>query len=144
MTVTESTRKKVASLREEIRHHNYLYHALDAPEIPDIEYDRLMQQLQALETQHPELIRSDSPTQRVGAEPIEAFGTIEHRMPMLSLNNVFTEEELSDFHRRVAERLELSVAAEIAYVAEPKLDGAAVSLLFEKGELERAGLYRSP
>ena len=107
----------MASLREEIRHHNYLYHALDAPEIPDIEYDRLMQQLQALETQHPELIRSDSPTQRVGAEPIEAFGTIEHRMPMLSLNNVFTEEELSDFHRRVAERLELSVDAEIAYVA---------------------------
>jgi DNA ligase (NAD+) len=93
---------KIASLREQIRHHNYLYHVLDAPEIPDIEYDRLVRELQALEAQHPDLVTPDSPTQRVGAGPIEAFGTIEHRLPMLSLDNAFSEEELRDFHRRVA------------------------------------------
>lgn len=137
MTVTESSRKKVESLREEIRFHNNLYHVLDAPEIPDIEYDRLMRELQAFETEHPELITLDSPTQRVGAEPIEAFGTVEHRVPMLSLNNVFSEQEFVDFHRRVADRLELASDADIAYMAEPKFDGAAVSLLFENGKLVR-------
>ena len=114
MTVTVSTRKKVESLREEIRFHNNLYHVLDAPEIPDIEYDRLMRELQALETENPELITPDSPTQRVGAEPIAAFGTVEHRLPMLSLNNVFSEQEFVDFHRRVADRLELTSDADIA------------------------------
>ncbi len=137
MTVTESTRKKVATLREEIRFHNNLYHVLDAPEIPDIEYDRLMRELQALETKNPQLITLDSPTQRVGAEPIAAFGTVEHRLPMLSLNNVFSEQEFVDFHRRVTARLELPGDADVAYMAEPKFDGAAVSLQFENGKLVR-------
>lgn len=130
--------EKVESLREQIRHHNYVYHVLDAPEIPDVEYDRLVRELQALEAEHPELVTPDSPTQRVGANPIEAFGTIEHRLPMLSLDNAFSEEELRDFHRRVVERLELEDGGEhLLYAAEPKLDGAAVSLLYVNGTLQQ-------
>jgi DNA ligase (NAD+) len=130
--------EKVESLREQIRHHNYLYHVLDAPEIPDVEYDRLVRKLQALEAEHPELVTPDSPTQRVGANPIEAFGTIEHRLPMLSLDNAFSEEELRDFHRRVVDRLELEDGGEhLLYAAEPKLDGAAVSLLYVNGTLQQ-------
>lgn len=129
--------EKLESLRDRIRHHNYLYHVLDAPEITDAEYDRLLQELQLLERDHPDLVTPDSPTQRVGAEPISAFGTVRHKVPMLSLDNAFTEESLQSFHRRVKERLELSLDAEIRYSAEPKLDGAAVSLLYEDGRLVR-------
>ncbi len=139
MTASAATRKKVGSLRSEIRHHNYRYHALDDPEVPDAEYDRLVRELTALEKKHPELITQDSPTQRVGAEPIKAFGTVKHTVPMLSLDNAFSEEELQNFHRRVTERLEIDDGAdELDYSAEPKLDGAAVSLLFEAGDLVRA------
>jgi DNA ligase (NAD+) len=129
---------QIESLREQIRHHNYLYHVLDAPEIPDIEYDRLVRELQALESERPDLVTPDSPTQRVGAKPIEAFGTIEHRLPMLSLDNAFSEAELRDFHRRVVDRLELEDGGEhLRYAAEPKLDGAAVSLLYVNGTLQK-------
>ena len=139
MTAPAATRKKVESLRSEIRHHNYLYHVLDDPEVPDAEYDRLIRELTALEQDHPELISKDSPTQRVGAEPVKAFGTIEHTVPMLSLDNAFSEDELRDFHRRVTERLGIDDAQdELGYSAEPKLDGAAVSLLYQAGELVRA------
>ena len=124
-------------LRGQIRFHNYRYHVLDDPEIPDIEYDRLVRELQALEAKHPELITSDSPTQRVGAEPIGAFGTVQHQLPMLSLDNVFSEDELRQFHKRITDRLQIDVATEIEYAAEPKLDGAAVSLLYEDGQLIR-------
>jgi DNA ligase (NAD+) len=137
MTVSAATIKKVDSLRSQIRHHNYQYHVLDEPEVPDAEYDRLVRQLQDLEKAHPELVTADSPTQRVGAEPIKAFGTIHHILPMLSLDNAFSEDELNDFHRRVTERLDLEIGANIDYAAEPKLDGAAVSLLYEKGQLIR-------
>jgi DNA ligase (NAD+) len=139
MTATAATRKKVESLRRQIRHHNYLYHVLDDPEIPDAEYDRLVRELTALEKEHPELVTKDSPTQRVGAEPIKAFGTVKHTVPMLSLDNAFSEDELKDFHRRVTERLGIDDANDdLSYSAEPKLDGAAVSLLYEGGELVRA------
>ena len=139
MTVPAATRKKVESLRSEIRHHNYLYHVLDDPEVPDAAYDRLMRELTALEKEHPELITRDSPTQRVGAEPVKAFGTIQHTVPMLSLDNAFSQDELNEFHRRVTERLQIEdEEAVISYSAEPKLDGAAVSLLYEKGDLARA------
>jgi DNA ligase (NAD+) len=139
MTASAATRKKVESLRSEIRHHNYLYHVLDDPEVPDAEYDRLIRELTAIEAQHPELITLDSPTQRVGAEPIKAFGTVEHAVPMLSLDNAFSEDELRDFHRRVIARLDIDDANdELDYSAEPKLDGAAVSLLYQKGRLVRA------
>ncbi len=134
MTAPAAVREEVESLREQIRYHNYRYHVLDDPEIPDAEYDRLMRQLQALEQKHPDLITDDSPTQRVGDEPIAAFGTVQHSVPMLSLDNAFSPEELREFHRRVTERLELEdVADSLQYAAEPKLDGAAVSLQYEGG-----------
>lgn len=135
MTATAATKKKVESLRDKIRHHNYQYHVLDEPEIPDAEYDRLVRELQVLEKKHPELITADSPTQRVGAEPVKSFGTIRHVIPMLSLENAFSEDELRAFHRRVTERLELDEPADLSYAAEPKLDGVAVSLLYEGGQL---------
>ncbi len=138
MTVSKAIRDKLESLRDQIRHHNYRYHVLDDPEVPDAEYDRLMRELQAIEQAHPELIRPDSPTQRVGDKPISAFGTVRHELPMLSLDNAFTEEELRDFHRRVMARLELEDGGDsFLYSAEPKLDGAAVSLLYEEGRLIR-------
>ncbi len=107
---------------------------LDDPEIPDAEYDRLLRELQALEAEHPELITPDSPTQRVGAQPLAAFGEVRHEVPMLSLDNAFDDDELTDFDRRARERLKVE---RIDYTAEPKLDGLAVSLLYENGVLVR-------
>ncbi|AUM14402.1 NAD-dependent DNA ligase LigA [Ketobacter alkanivorans] len=134
---TEQTiKQQIDQLREQLREHNYLYYVLDEPSIPDVEYDRLFQQLKQLETAHPELISSDSPTQRVGAQPLAAFQQVQHRIPMLSLDNVFNEEELIAFDRRIRERL--NVEGEIQYVCEPKLDGLAVSLLYENGVLVQA------
>ena len=138
MTAPSDTVKEVESLRDQIRHHNYRYHVLDDPEIPDAEYDRLVRALQALEADYPELVTPDSPTQRVGDQPIAAFGTVEHRLPMLSLDNAFSEDELRDFHRRVVDRLDLEDGDSLGYAAEPKLDGAAVSLLYVDGVLARA------
>ena len=139
MNASSATREKLESLREEIRYHNYRYHTLDDIEIPDAEYDRLMRELQALEEKYPELVTPDSPTQRVGAEPSDALETVRHRVPMLSLENAFAEEELREFHKRVAEKLEFEDGApNLLYSAEPKLDGAAVSLLYEDGVLVRA------
>lgn len=130
-------RKTIDSLRDELRHHNYRYHVLDDPEIPDAEYDRLMRELQKLESENPSFVTPDSPTQRVGAKPVSEFGSVQHRVPMLSLDNAFSEQELNDFHRRVTSRLELAIDAPLSYAAEPKLDGAAVSLLYEDGVLVR-------
>ena len=137
MTLSTAIREKAESLRDQIRHHNYQYHALDDPEIPDAEYDRLMRKLQALEAEYPELISPDSPTQRVGDAPISAFGTVQHELPMLSLGNAFTALELQEFHKRVLDRLELDEQANLKYAAEPKLDGAAVSLLYVDGVLSQ-------
>jgi len=139
MTASAAIRKKVESLRDEIRYHNHRYHTLDDIEIPDAEYDRLARELQELEQKYPELVTPDSPTQRVGAEPSETLATVRHLLPMLSLENAFAEEELREFHARVAEKLEFEDGApDLAYSAEPKLDGAAVSLLYEDGSLTRA------
>lgn len=138
MIASAAIRKKIESLREEIRRHNYLYHTLDEIEIPDAEYDRLVRELQALENEHPELVTADSPTQRVGAEPSSELATVQHRVPMLSLDNVFSDDELREFHARVAGKLEFEDGApELRYSAEPKLDGAAVSLLYVDGVLVR-------
>jgi DNA ligase (NAD+) len=134
---TSKATRRIEALREQIRHHNYLYHALDAPEIPDVEYDRLLRELEELERENPDLVTEDSPTQRVGAEPISAFATVEHRVPMLSLGNAFSENEVEDFNRRILNRLELDPETCIEYAAEPKLDGAAVSLVYEDGVLRR-------
>ncbi len=128
--------RKIEQLREQIRYHNHRYHALDDPEITDSEYDRLMRELQALEDDNPELVTEDSPTQRVGSSPVSAFGSVSHELPMLSLGNAFEEDELRDFHCRVLDRLGLD-EDNLRYAAEPKLDGAAVSLLYENGVLVR-------
>jgi len=138
MTESTVTLDELNALKDQIRHHNYRYHVLDDPEIPDAEYDRLMRQLQSIEQKHPELISADSPTQRVGDKPISAFGSVQHQVPMLSLDNAFAPDELREFHRRVSDRLELEDEADqLTYTAEPKLDGAAVSLLYEDGQLVR-------
>ena len=125
----------VEKLRTELREHNYRYYVLDDPSVPDIEYDRLFRELQQLEREHPELVTPDSPTQRVGAAPLSAFDEVQHRIPMLSLDNVFNSEELVAFDRRVRERLKTD--EDIEYVCEPKLDGLAVSLLYEDGVFVR-------
>ncbi|HVV69775.1 MAG TPA: NAD-dependent DNA ligase LigA [Gammaproteobacteria bacterium] len=122
-------------LRQKIDEHNYSYYVLDNPTIPDAEYDRLFRELQTLESEHPELITPDSPTQRVGAQPLKEFAAVTHEVPMLSLDNAFSELELIAFDKRVRQRLETDKPIE--YVCEPKLDGVAVSLRYEKGVLTR-------
>ncbi len=129
-------RLRAAWLRDEISRHNYHYYVLDDPLIPDSEYDRLLRELQALEAEHPKLITPDSPTQRVGASPLDGFDEIQHRVPMLSLENAFSDEEMEGFDQRVRERLESE--QEIVYAAEPKMDGLAISLRYEKGVLVQA------
>lgn len=127
---------QLENLREQLRYHNHLYYVLDDPQIPDVEYDRLFRELQALETDHPELITPDSPTQRVGAAPLTEFGEIKHAIPMLSLGNVFSDEELLAFDKRIHDRLKSDTETE--FVAEPKLDGLAISILYENGVFTRA------
>jgi len=122
---------RVAELKETLERYNYRYHALDDPEVPDSEYDRLMLELRALEGEHPELLTPDSPTQRVGAAPVAAFGAVKHRLAMLSLDNAFSEEDVREFDRRVRERL--GREGPIRYSAEPKLDGLAISARYDKG-----------
>ncbi len=127
-----SDRQRIESLRADIERHNYQYYALDAPLISDAEYDRLFRELQTLEANHPELVSPESPTQRIGSAPLAGFATLRHRVPMLSLNNAFDEEEVAAFDRRVREAL---VTERVDYAAEPKFDGLAVSLCYEHGVL---------
>lgn len=131
-----SVRQRVAQLRADIERHNYRYHVLDDPEIPDSGYDRLLRELRALEEEHPALVDPDSPTQRVGGAPIGAFAQVRHRLPMLSLDNAFSREDVEGFDRRVRERLESE--REIEYACETKLDGLAVCLTYRRGSLEIA------
>ncbi len=131
MTAPDDVRERAAELRRQIAHHDYRYHVLDDPEVSDAEYDRLMRELKDLESRFPDVVTPDSPTQRVGAAPIAEFGEVVHRVPMLSLENAFSEDDARDFDRRVRERL--SGIEAIDYAAEPKLDGLAVSLTFEAG-----------
>jgi DNA ligase (NAD+) len=129
--VPKKARDRAVKLKDLLERYNYRYHALDDPEVPDAEYDRLMLELRGLETQYPELTTPDSPTQRVGAAPVAAFGAVRHRVAMLSLDNAFSEEEVRDFDRRIRERLDLP--GPIRYSAEPKLDGLAISARYENG-----------
>src|SRR5258708_2040775 len=126
--------KQNESLREKIRHHEYLYYVLDQPEISDAKFDELMQQLKDLEGDHPELITADSPTQRVGGKPREGFVKVAHSSPMLSLDNTYNEEELRAWERRVHE---LSGRTDVDYVCELKLDGMSLALIYEDGRLVR-------
>jgi DNA ligase (NAD+) len=128
---TKKDTARAASLKKTLERYNYRYHALDDPEVPDAEYDRLMLELRALEAQYPSLLTPDSPTMRVGAAPVAAFGAVKHRLAMLSLDNAFSDEEVRDFDRRIRERLERSQP--VRYSAEPKLDGLAVSARYEGG-----------
>lgn len=127
---------QIEALRAQLRYHEYKYHVEDAPEIPDAEYDKLMNALKTLEQAHPELVTPDSPTQRVGAAPLDAFDTIAHEVPMLSLDNVFDETSFLAFSKRINDRLKND--GELTFCCELKLDGLAVSLLYENGLLVRA------
>ncbi|MCY3751531.1 MAG: NAD-dependent DNA ligase LigA [Gammaproteobacteria bacterium] len=130
-----SVESQIAELRRQLDEHSYRYHVLDDPIIPDAEYDRLYKELVTLEKDHPELVTPDSPTQRVGESPLSEFAEVTHEIPMLSLDNAFSDEEMGAFDKRVRDRLEL---AEIHYTAEVKLDGLAISLLYGQGKLVRA------
>jgi DNA ligase (NAD+) len=136
VTAHQDAGRRAQWLRAQIAHHDHRYYVLDDPEISDADYDRLMQELRALEAAHPQIITPDSPTQRVSGTPVAAFQPVTHGVPMLSLDNGFSEEDLRAFDRRVRERL--GVDGEIEYAAEPKLDGLAVSLTYEHGVLQRA------
>jgi len=127
--------QRAAELKQEIARNDYRYYVLDDPELPDAEYDKLMIELRALEAEYPDLITPDSPTQRVSGEPVAAFGVVTHKVPMLSLDNAFTDEDVLAFDRRIRERLG---GADAEYVAEPKLDGLAVTVIYRDGKLERA------
>lgn len=131
-----SIKHQLQQLRDTLHHHAYRYHVLDAPEIPDAEYDRLLRQLLETEARHPELITSDSPSQRVGGQPLEGFEQVRHEIPMLSLENVFDKDSFLAFHRRIQERLKTT--DDLCFCCELKLDGLAVSLLYENGLLVRA------
>ncbi|WP_313313617.1 NAD-dependent DNA ligase LigA [Stutzerimonas nitrititolerans] len=143
MPSAQTAAERIAELRSEIDAHNYRYYVLDEPSVPDAEYDRLFKELRALEAENPELVTPESPTQRVGGEALAAFGQVRHEVPMLSLGNAFEEQDLTDFDRRAREGLDLPAGdlfgdgAELEYSCEPKLDGLAVSLLYENGHLVR-------
>src|SRR5271170_6171991 len=124
-----SVQDKIEKLRETIRHHEYLYYGLDTPEISDAQFDALMRELKTLEAEHPELVTPDSPTRRVGGKPKEGFPKVAHSRPMLSLDNVTSEEELRDWDRRA--RSLAGEGAEISYVCEYKLDGLSMALVYD-------------
>lgn len=132
----EKVKKEIEWLRKEINRHNYLYYVLAQPEISDAEYDALFDRLVELEKLYPELVTPDSPTQKVGAPPVEEFGIVIHKIPMLSLSKANTFEEFTDFDRRCKEILNLEQSYKIDYVGEPKLDGLSVSLIYENGILK--------
>jgi DNA ligase (NAD+) len=134
MPATKDTEKKIEALREKIRHHEHLYYVLDDPKLSDADFDKLMQQLKDLESEHPALVTPDSPTQRVGGKPREGFVKVPHSSPMLSLDNTYNEEELRDWERRVHE---LTGRSDVDYVCELKLDGMSLALIYEDGKLVR-------
>ena len=135
MPAADAPARRIAELRQAIEQHNYRYYVLDDPSIDDAAYDALMRELETLEQAHPELVSPDSPTQRVGAAPSSQFDSVTHAVPMLSLGNVFDEDEFRDFYARIVTELERDT---IELAAEPKLDGLAISLRYEDGELVRA------
>ncbi|MBY4675984.1 NAD-dependent DNA ligase LigA [Marinobacterium arenosum] len=132
-----SIEQDIQRLRDQINQHNYRYYVLDDPQIPDAEYDRLFQQLKQLEQDNPELVSPDSPTQRVGMLPLGEFSQVRHEQPMLSLDNAFSADDMRDFERRIRDRLEWPAERPLMFACEPKLDGIAVSLLYEEGVLVR-------
>ncbi len=136
MSVAAKPRQRVAELRREINFHNHRYYVLDSPVLSDAQYDKLLRELQELELHHPELVSSDSPTQRVGAKPLAAFGTVRHKIPMTSMDNAFDDGEAREWDRRCRQSLEIE--GDVTYTAEPKFDGASVALRYENGILMQA------
>ncbi|HYS75615.1 MAG TPA: NAD-dependent DNA ligase LigA, partial [Burkholderiales bacterium] len=134
MAVAQKARERAEALRRDIEAHSHRYYVLDAPTIPDSEYDRMFRELLELEAAHPDLVTPDSPTQRVGGAPLQEFPQVVHAVPMLSLNNAFSDEDVIGFDRRAREGLGKD---EIEYAAEPKFDGLAISLLYERGRFVR-------
>lgn len=134
--MSSSISEQITHLRTTLEQHNYNYYVLDTPSIPDSEYDRLLRELSALETQHPEFLSADSPTQKVGGAALSKFEQVQHQVPMLSLDNAFAEEEFAAFNRRIKERL--MSADELIFCCEPKLDGLAVSIIYRDGVLVQA------
>ena len=132
-----SAAQEVSRLREQLESWNYQYHVLDDPSVPDAQYDRSLQRLRELETANPELLSPESPTQRVGATPLAQFQQVQHELPMLSLENAFTADDMQDFNRRLLERLNRNASDALEFACEPKLDGIAVSLLYRDGCLQR-------
>lgn len=128
----DAAKRRAADLRDQLHEHGHRYYVLDDPSISDAEYDVLFRELQAIEERHPELVVPDSPTLRVGGPPLDGFESVKHAVPMLSLGNAFTREELNEFDRRVRDRLERDTG-DVTYIAEPKLDGLAISLRYENG-----------
>lgn len=135
----DDVRSRVDRLVDELNRHNHLYHVLDAAEIEDQEYDRMFRQLEELEALHPELLRSDSPSQRVGGVPVDGLDKFEHRVPMLSLANAFDDDELRDFEARLRRMLGDDAPVQFDYIVEPKFDGLAMELVYEQGDLVAAG-----
>ena len=131
MAESVDVKERIDHLRELINHHNYRYYVLDSPEVSDAEYDSLMRELQQLEEQYPGFLSPDSPTQRVGAAPVQAFGVVQHPLPMLSLGNVFSQEELLAWHTRVSRLLD---EQQFDFVCEHKIDGLAVALTYVNGQ----------
>ncbi|PVV08330.1 MAG: DNA ligase (NAD(+)) LigA, partial [gamma proteobacterium symbiont of Ctena orbiculata] len=138
MNTKRDPAQRIQTLRKEINYHNRQYYVFDEPKIADAAYDRLLRELQQLESEYPQLITPDSPTQRVGEKPLEGFNEVVHRLPMLSLDNAFDEAEMGEFERRIRDRLKLDGDEAIRYLAEPKLDGLAVNLRYEQGKLVQA------
>src|SRR5260221_9011363 len=131
--MTSSPKAEIERLREELNRHNYLYHVEARPEISDLEFDRLLKRLGELEQKHPELDAPDSPTHKVGGAPVEGFTTVTHRLPMLSIDNVYDEAGVREFDVRIRKLIE--PGEHIDYVVEYKVDGVAVALIYEEGSL---------
>ena len=137
MSGADKLRKRAEELRKEINYHNYRYYVLDDPVVSDAQYDKLLRELQQIESDHPGLITPDSPTRRVGAAPLSEFGEVRHKIPMTSMDNAFDDVEAREWDQRVRKSLEIE--GDVAYTAEPKFDGTSVSLRYENGVLMQAG-----
>jgi len=136
--VSDKVKEKIRDLRNSLRNHNHLYYVMDMPEISDTEYDELFKELQILESKYPQLLIESSPTQTVGSAPSSIFEAVKHDLPMLSLENIFDEEGLEKFDKRIHDKLNLSNDCSVQYSCELKFDGAAVSIVYENGILTRA------
>lgn len=137
LNIPEAVHQRYQRLKSELNQYNHAYYVLDDPSVPDSEYDRLMRELQDIETQYAELQTPDSPSQRVGGKALDSFSQVKHEVPMLSLDNAFSDTEMVDFERRIKDRINLAQGQNLTYACEPKLDGVAVSLIYQKGLLIR-------